>query len=69
MKTGTGSGKPSAAMALISDALGQEKTRISFNDPQHTTKTGARVNTECVVDGIRRLQNCPLARSLRVAKP
>ena len=43
------------------DALGQEKTRAHFNDVQHTNKAGARVNAECVVEGIRRLQNCPLA--------
>ena len=46
------------------DALGQEKTRTHFNDPQHTTKAGARVNAECVAEGIRRLPNCPLARAL-----
>ena len=46
------------------DALGQEKTRAYFNDPQHTTKLGARVNAECVVEGIKRLANSPLAQAL-----
>ena len=43
------------------DALGQEKTRPYFNDPQHTTKLGARLNAECVVAGIKRLKDSPLA--------
>jgi rhamnogalacturonan acetylesterase len=46
------------------DALGQEKTRAYFNDPQHTTKLGARVNAECVVEGIKRLTTSPLAQAL-----
>lgn len=46
------------------DALGQEKTRTHFNDPQHTTKAGARVNAECVVAGIKALKDVPLAKAL-----
>lgn len=47
------------------DALGQEKSRPYFNDNQHTTKAGARVNAESVVAGIKALQNAPLAKTLR----
>lgn len=49
------------------DALGQEKTRAYFNDPQHTNKAGARLNAECVVQGIRELADSPLARALASA--
>jgi rhamnogalacturonan acetylesterase len=47
------------------DALGQEKTRGVFNDVQHTRKAGARINAECVVEGIRRLKDLPLAAALK----
>jgi rhamnogalacturonan acetylesterase len=47
------------------DALGQEKTREVFNDVQHTRKAGARINAECVVEGIRRLKDLPLAAALK----
>jgi lysophospholipase L1-like esterase len=43
------------------EALGQEKTRAYFNDPQHTTKIGARMNAECVVAALRKLSPNPLA--------
>ncbi len=46
------------------DALGQEKSRPYYNDTQHTTKAGAKVNAECVVAGIKALKNCPLAQAL-----
>jgi lysophospholipase L1-like esterase len=46
------------------DALGQQKAAEYFNDTQHTRKTGARVNAECVAAGLRALPDCPLARSL-----
>jgi lysophospholipase L1-like esterase len=46
------------------DALGQETARSFFNDLQHTTKAGARLNAESVVAGIRQLKGCPLAQSL-----
>jgi rhamnogalacturonan acetylesterase len=46
------------------DALGQEKTAAYFNDFQHTKKTGARVNAECVIEGLRQLKDCPLANYL-----
>lgn len=51
------------------DALGQEKTRAYFNDPQHTTKLGARVNAESVVVGLKRLKDCPLAGFLLPSAP
>lgn len=51
------------------EALGQEKTRAYFNDPQHTTKLGARVNAECVLAALRRLTSNPLAGFLVPAAP
>jgi lysophospholipase L1-like esterase len=50
------------------DALGQDKATSYFNDFQHTKKIGARLNAECVVEGIKQLKNCPLAEDL-VAAP
>lgn len=47
------------------DALGQEKAREIFNDRQHTRKAGARINAECVVEGIRKLADLPLAAALK----
>jgi len=46
------------------DELGKEQAAGYFSDYQHTTKIGARVNAECVVEGLRRLKNCPLANYL-----
>jgi lysophospholipase L1-like esterase len=46
------------------DALGQEKAAAYFNDFQHTKKIGARLNAECVVEGLKKLKNCPLAKDL-----
>ena len=46
------------------DALGQEKAAAYFNDSQHTKKSGARVNAECVAAGLRLLKGCPLANDL-----
>jgi lysophospholipase L1-like esterase len=46
------------------DALGSEQSREYFNDNQHTRKSGARVNAEAVVEGIRQLKDCPLADAL-----
>ena len=43
------------------DALGQKTAATYFNDFQHTKKTGARVNAECVIEGLRQLKDCPLA--------
>jgi lysophospholipase L1-like esterase len=47
------------------DALGQAKSREIFNDRQHTRKLGARINAECVVEGIRELREVPLAGALK----
>jgi rhamnogalacturonan acetylesterase len=47
------------------DALGQEKTAAVFNDTQHTKKAGARINAECVIEGIKRLKDTPLAGALK----
>jgi len=46
------------------DALGQEKAASYFNDAQHTKKIGARLNAECVVEGLKQLKACPLANDL-----
>lgn len=46
------------------DALGQEQARAYFNDPQHTTTLGARLNAECVVAGLRALGDSPLIKFL-----
>jgi rhamnogalacturonan acetylesterase len=49
------------------DALGQEKTASYFADRQHTTKIGARLNAESVVEGIKQLKDCALANDLALA--
>jgi hypothetical protein len=49
------------------DALGQDATKPLFNDFQHSKKTGARLNAESVVTGIKGLKDCPLAKDLAVA--
>lgn len=46
------------------DALGPEAARPYFNDFQHTTKLGARVNAQSVVAGIRKLKDRKLAQTL-----
>jgi rhamnogalacturonan acetylesterase len=43
------------------DALGQAKATTYFNDFQHTKKSGARINAECVAAGLRQLRECTLA--------
>ena len=50
------------------DALGREGSRPYFNDLQHTTKLGARVNAESVVAGIRKLKDRRLAQTLLPSK-
>jgi rhamnogalacturonan acetylesterase len=47
------------------DALGQEQTAKYFSDRQHTTKAGARLNAETVVEGLKQMKDCPLAASLK----
>lgn len=46
------------------DALGKEKATPYFADHQHTTKAGARLNAESVVEGLKQLKECPLATYL-----
>ncbi|HWA11157.1 MAG TPA: GDSL-type esterase/lipase family protein [Opitutaceae bacterium] len=46
------------------DALGQQKAAAYFNDNQHTTKAGARLNASAVIEGLRQLENCTLAGDL-----
>ena len=44
------------------DALGQEKVKPFFpQEHTHTGPAGARLNAECVVEGLRALRNSPLA--------
>ena len=43
-------------------------TATYFADNQHTTKAGARLNAEAVVEGLKQLKNCPLAGDLVVAR-
>lgn len=51
------------------DALGQEKTAQYFADSQHTTKAGARLNAEAVVEGIKQLKDRRLANALAPVTP
>ena len=51
------------------DALGQEQAAKYFFDYQHTTKAGARLNAESVVEGLKQLKDCPLADDLAPAAP
>ncbi|MCU1234785.1 MAG: rhamnogalacturonan acetylesterase [Candidatus Solibacter sp.] len=49
------------------DALGSETAASYFNDVQHTTKTGARLNAEAVIEGLKTLRNLPLAKFIAAA--
>ncbi len=51
------------------DALGEERGAKYFSDNQHTTKAGARLNAESVVEGLKQLKDCPLAGCLGPAAP
>ncbi len=46
------------------DALGQQKAADYFADLQHTTKAGARLHAEAVVEGLHGLTDCKLADAL-----
>jgi lysophospholipase L1-like esterase len=46
------------------DKLGEAGSRPYFNDLQHTTKLGARVNASAVIAGIMKLKDRRLARTL-----
>lgn len=44
------------------EALGPEKVETLFGDEHtHTNEEGARLNAQCVVEGLRTLKNCPLS--------
>jgi lysophospholipase L1-like esterase len=47
------------------DALGREKAVPYFNDNQHTTKAGAKINAESVVAGLKQLKDCDLVKDLK----
>jgi rhamnogalacturonan acetylesterase len=51
------------------DAMGQQQSAKYFADSQHTTRAGARINAESVVEGLKQLRNCPLANDLAPAAP
>jgi rhamnogalacturonan acetylesterase len=63
--TGAGFIDLNALAADRYDALGQEEAKKYFNDVQHTTKLGARVNAECVIEGIKRLSDSALKTALK----
>jgi lysophospholipase L1-like esterase len=50
-------------VSLRYEAIGEETVRrdlFTQADHTHTTKAGAIVNAQCVADGIRQLEDCPL---------
>jgi len=48
------------------DALGPEKVEALFADPHtHTSRAGAELNAECVVEALKRLKDDPLAAYLK----
>ena len=48
------------------DDLGEEKVNALFADPHtHTSEDGAKLNAECVVDGLKKLPDDPLAPFLK----
>jgi lysophospholipase L1-like esterase len=48
------------------DALGEEKVEPMFADPHtHTSRVGAELNAQCVVEGLRRLKPDPLESFLK----
>jgi rhamnogalacturonan acetylesterase len=51
------------------DALGEEKTKVYFNDFQHPRKIGARLLAATVAAGLRGLPGCPLAGDLLPTTP
>ena len=53
-------------IALRYEAMGPEKVEPMFADPHtHTSRAGAELNAECVVQGLRALQDDPLAPYLK----
>ena len=52
------------------DELGREKVEPLFGDEHtHTSGPGAELNAQCVIDGLKRLAENPLAPYLRPEKP
>jgi lysophospholipase L1-like esterase len=48
------------------DAMGPEKVEPMFADPHtHTSRAGAELNAQCVIDGLKRLQPDPLAAFIK----
>jgi rhamnogalacturonan acetylesterase len=51
------------------DALGREQTAQCFADNQHTTRAGAKINAQSVVEGLKQLKDCPLVNDLAPVAP
>jgi rhamnogalacturonan acetylesterase len=51
------------------DALGREQAAKCFADNQHTTRAGARINAQSVIEGLKQLKDCPLTNDLAPATP
>ena len=51
------------------DALGEQPAAACFADNQHTTKAGAKINAQSVVEGLKQLKDCPLVNDLAPATP
>lgn len=51
------------------DALGQTQAAAYFADVQHTTKAGAKINAQSVIEGLKQLNNCPLVNDLAAQNP
>jgi lysophospholipase L1-like esterase len=48
------------------DALGPEKVEPLFGDPHtHTSRAGAELNAQCVVEGLKSLASDPLAKYMK----
>jgi lysophospholipase L1-like esterase len=47
------------------DQLGQQKAKAYFADTQHTTKAGARLNAEAVIEGLKNLKVKALTSALK----
>jgi rhamnogalacturonan acetylesterase len=47
------------------EQLGQEEVNKLFGDEHtHTNPAGAKLNAQCVVEGLRALEGCPLTKYL-----
>lgn len=46
------------------DLIGQENAKIYYKDLVHTSKEGAVMNAESVIEGISRLDECNLKKFL-----